>query len=256
MHLSDILDFNLFTENAMKTVIAETYRPFEQFIKSIPSLFRRDEGKVIYDKRNQIRRFEHKGLVFVAKRYKRVNFIQQIVYTFFRKTKGERAFRFPELYRQRGVSTPREVAFIECYELGLFTVCYFVSEEVTRREVFQELVDVKDFDHELARAVVRQIVYMHSKGILHGDLNLSNFLYEKSPDGKYHFTLIDINRSHFTDGWPSDEDCMKDLVRLVHRRDLYTFLISRYAELRGWPVETTVSAALKRLDKFEHRIFK
>ena len=72
----------------MKTVIAETYRPLEQFIKSIPSLFRRDEGMVIYDKRNQIRRFEHKGLVFVAKRYKRVNFIQQIVYTFFRKTKG------------------------------------------------------------------------------------------------------------------------------------------------------------------------
>ena len=240
----------------MKIVIAEAYRPVENFLLSVPTLFRRDEGKLLYDQRNQVRRFEHKGLVFIAKRYKRVNPVQQIAYTFFRKTKAERAYHFAEIYRQRGVRTPREIAYMETYELGLFTTGYFISEESKGRDLSLELRDAEHFDTELADAVVRHIAYMHSKGILHGDLNLSNFLYEQRPDGKYLFTMIDINRSQFTDGWPTDEECLKNLVRLVHRRDLYQYFISRYAELRGWPVEETVGTALHLLERFEHRIIK
>ena len=240
----------------MKIVIVDAYRPVENFLSSVPTLFRRDEGELIYDKRNQVRRFEHKGLVFIAKRFKRVNPVQQIVYTFFRKTKAERAYRFAETYRQRGVRTPREIAYIETFEMGLFTTGYFVCEESKGRDLALDLRDTEHFDTELADATVRQIVFMHSKGVLHGDLNLSNFLYEQSSDGKFLFTMIDINRSHFTDGWPDDEACLKNLVRLVHRRDLYEYCVGRYAELRGWPVEATVDAALHLLQRFEHRIIK
>ncbi|MCR4852803.1 MAG: lipopolysaccharide kinase InaA family protein [Prevotella sp.] len=237
----------------MSIVIAESYRPVENFLKTIPSLFEKGAGQLIYKKRNEVRRFEHKGLVFIAKRYKRVNFIQQVVYTFFRRTKAERAFFFAEEFRRRGINTPREVAYIEQKEFGLFTTGFFISEESRGRESHLELREVQDFDHELAEALVRYLVFMHSQGVLHGDPNLSNFLYERQDDGKFTFTVIDINRSRFTDGWPTDEECLHNLVRLTHRRDLYRFLVGHYAELRAWNVEETIEEAESQLDQFEHR---
>jgi hypothetical protein len=68
--------------------------------------------------------------------------------------------------------------------------------------------------------------------------------------------MIDINRSHFCDGMPSDEDCLKNMVRLTHRRDLYEDLIRRYAKLRGWDADSTAHRALALLDRFENRKFK
>ena len=100
-----------------------------------------------------------------------------------------------------------------------------------------------------------QVVMMHSKGILHGDLNLSNFLCTSTNEG-YRFSIIDTNRSRFCQGWPSRRQCVKNLVRLTHRRDLFEYLVSSYARQRGWNGQQTVSEALRELHRFEHRIIK
>ena len=130
---------------------------------------------------------------------------------------------------------------------------YFVSEECQWREVAIDLRNRQDFDRELGRAVMQHLVLMHSRGVLHGDLNLTNFLYRRDDDSTYHFMMIDINRSHFTDGMPTPRQCLRNLVRLTHRRDLYEFLIHQYADLRGWPVDATLRHSLHLLDRFEHK---
>ena len=126
-------------KDSMKTVIAERYKKYSDYINSIPSLFSTNTGEVLKDKRNSVRRLEHDGLTFIAKRYKRVNWIQSIIYTHFRRTKAKRAFLFADEFRKRGVSSPRAVAYMEEYEHGRFTVGYFVYEESKGKEVFQEL---------------------------------------------------------------------------------------------------------------------
>ena len=68
--------------------------------------------------------------------------------------------------------------------------------------------------------------------------------------------MIDINRSHFTEGIPGREECMQNLVRITHRRDLYEFLLEQYAELREWDVSATIEEGLQQLDRFEHRRFR
>lgn len=239
----------------MTIEIAAPYRPVSDFLESLPSLFARDEGTIIYQKRNEVRRLEHKGLVFIVKRYKHVNLAQSIAYSFFRPTKAARAYRYASEFRKRGVQTPREIAYIEMHELGLFTVGYFVCEECHGRETHLDLREVENYDPELAHAVARQMVFMHSRGILHGDTNLSNFLYERQGD-TFTFNMIDINRSHFTDGWPTDEQCLQNLVRLTHRRDLYEFLVRSYARLRGWDENDTAQQALQLLDRFENKRFR
>ena len=237
----------------MKLVFSDNYRLHANFIRQIPELFERGEGELLYSERNEVRRMEHEGKVFIVKRYKRVNAIQRVVYTFFRKTKAARAYLYAQKFRRRGIDTPREIAYIETFSHGLFTVGYFVSEECLWREVAIDLRNREDYDRELGRALIQHLVLMHSRGVLHGDLNLTNFLYHRDADGQYHFMLIDINRSRFTDGMPSDSQCLRNLVRLTHRRDLYEFLIRQYAMQRGWPVEATLRQSLRLLDRFEHK---
>lgn len=239
----------------MKIVLAEAYSNMAEAITTFPFRMRQGEGEVVYDGRNRVVKFLCDGHHLMVKRYKRVNLIQQVVYTFFRKTKAERAFLFAREFEKRGIDTPESVAYMEERCMGLFSVGYFVSREVPGTETSLLLREVKDYAPNLAEAVARQVVLMHSKGVLHGDLNLSNFLCTQQQDS-YHFSMIDINRSKFCEGWPSDEACLKNLVRITHRRDLYVDIISRYATLRGWDVSDTVRKAVALLDRFEQKRFR
>jgi tRNA A-37 threonylcarbamoyl transferase component Bud32 len=237
----------------MKIVIDSAFSQQAGFIAELPRLIANGEGETVYDKRNRVVRFRHDGSVLMAKRYKRVNFIQQIIYTFFRKSKAERAFLFADEFRIRGIDTPRRVAFMEERRWGLFSVGYFISLETKGEETHLLLREVQQFSHKLADAVARQTMLMHSRGVLHGDLNLSNYLCVETAKG-YRFTMIDTNRSHFCDGWPSDNQCLQNMVRLTHRRDLYEYLIRSYARQRGWDENTTAAKAIHLLDRFEsHR---
>ena len=243
------------SNRTLKTVVADDFKSHADFISALPGAFADGQGEIIYDQRNQIRRFTDLGQVFVVKRYKPVNALQRVVYTFFRKTKAARAYLFAQEFRRRGIDTPREVAYIETGGGRLFLTGYFVSLEAPGTETHLLLREVRDFSHELADAVARQILTMHSHGVLHGDLNLSNFLCTEE-DGQYHFTMIDINRSHFTDGMPDDEACLQNMVRTTHRRDLYEYLVRSYARLRQWDEQQTADRALRLLDRFENRKIK
>ena len=242
----------------MKIVIAPAYQQHADFIASLPVLFCQGKGTLLYEQRNVVRCFEHDGIPMIVKQFKKVNAIQQVVYTFFRKTKAQRAYIFAGEFRQRGIDTPHEIAYIETFRHGLFTTGYFVCEKCTWGDAAQPLRETKDFDRLLGHALMQHVLTMHQHGVLHGDLNLTNFLYRKSEghDGGYEFKMIDINRSHFTDGIPTDQQCMENLIRLTHRRDLYEFLVGSYAHLRGWDVNATVTKAQARLDHFEHRRLK
>lgn len=239
----------------MKITVDPLFRQQADYISQIPSMLQRGEGELVYEGRNRVARFRYDGLSLIAKQFKRVNAVQQVAYTFFRPSKAERAYRFAETFRQRGIDTPQRVAYMEEKRMGLFSVGCFVSLEAEGTETHLLLREVQQFSHELADAVARQVALMHSRGILHGDLNLSNFLCEQGPDG-YRFTMIDINRSHFTDGWPTDGQCLENLVRLTHRRDLYEYLVRSYARQRGWNEADTARQALRLLHRFENRRFR
>ena len=99
----------------MKLVFSDTYREYADYIRQIPELFERGEGELLYSERNEVRRMEHQGKVFIVKRYKRVNAIQRLVYTFFRRTKAARAYLFAQEFRRRGIDTPREIAYMETF---------------------------------------------------------------------------------------------------------------------------------------------
>ncbi len=238
----------------MKIVVDSIFQHLTDSIALFPQRIANGQGDVVYDSRNRVVRFTLDGHTMMVKRFKRVNIIQQIVYSFFRRTKAERAFLFAKEFQRRGIDTPQPVAYMEERRLGLFTTGYFVSLETPGTETSLLLREVQDYPKELADAVAAQIALMHSQGVLHGDPNLSNFLCSEE-DGKYHFCMIDINRSRFTDGWPTDKQCLQNMVRITHRRDLYEYLIRSYARQRGWDETITVKKSLQALDNFERKFF-
>lgn len=89
----------------MKIVIHPDFMQTADFIKQLPQHFAQ-EGELLYEGRNEVRRYRVKNEWLVVKKYKQPNIIQRIVYTFFKKSKTERAYLLPACCAREDL-TPR-----------------------------------------------------------------------------------------------------------------------------------------------------
>ena len=240
----------------MKKEISYLFLQYSSFIETIPLRITRGEGQMLYHGRNEVWKIINNGLSYVVKIFKRVNDEQQIVYTLFRPSKAVRSFHIAKEFRSRGIRTPHEIAYIEIYERGLFSMGYFISEEAKGIEVSHGLLERGIINEPLAKAVIQHVIAMHSKGVLHGDLNLNNILYEQQLDGTYVFTMVDVNSSMLIEGWPDDNQCLRNIVRITYNSELYKYLVRSYAELRGWDANSTIEKALYLQRQFMNRWLK
>lgn len=233
----------------MNITISKDFLRQETFIRTVPEAFSQG-GELLYEGRNTVKAFLADGGKLVVKKFKTPNIVQRVAYTFFKKSKAERAYIFAKMLRDRGVDTPREVAYIEQKRGLLLSDSYFVSTECTL-PALSTLLRRPDFSHEAADALAEFVVSLHEKGVLHGDLNLTNILYERNRDGRYSFTLIDTNRSKFKE--PTRAECLENMMRLTHDRPLLAYVAGRYAEKRGWDAGTVTDDIMRRLQHFEQR---
>ena len=239
--------------NRMKVIVAPGFMPLAQELHQLPRLFGQ-QGQLLYDGRNRVKAITLAGTPVVVKRFKRPNIIQRVVYTFFKKSKAERAYRYAAMMRQRGVLTPQEVAYVEISRHGLLADCSFVSLPC-HLPPLSSLLRRADFDRGVARQLGVAVARWHEVGVLHGDLNLTNILYEQDHRGHCRFWLIDTNRSTFDHA--TYLSCVNNIMRLSHDRPLLQYVVAAYAETRGWDTEKTVADVMKCLEYFEqhkHRV--
>ena len=149
----------------MKIVIHPEFVDAAGFIKQLPQSFEQ-EGELLYDSRNKVKRYRVNDKDMVVKRYKQPNIVQRIAYTFFKKSKTERAYLFAGMLREKGFSTPHEVAYIERKKNGLFLDGYFVSLNCSYPPL-SELLRKHDFDRHPADELAAYMVELHKKGVLH-----------------------------------------------------------------------------------------
>lgn len=219
------------------------------FIHALPASFD-NGGELIYDQRNKVRIFVVDGEKLVVKRFKIPMIHQRFDYTFLRPSKAKRAYLFAMRLKELDIDTPEAIACIEEKRGGLFYYGYFISTfcaDPDCRILREELQGHDDLIHSLAAFLAD----MHNKGFLHGDTNLSNFLYHKEGSG-YHITTIDVNRSHFINS-PSKQQCMKSLMRMTHVREACISIVSEYARLRGWDAKECSEFVINELCKFEKK---
>lgn len=222
-----------------------------EFVRSLPRRFDA-EGTVLYAGRNIIKSFVPDGERVVVKRFRLPVLPQRVIYSFFRKSKAERAFRNGGVLLQRGISTPLNIACLEEWEHGLFKYGYYVTDYDDASPIRERLIDPENFDRDLADAFAAFAAQLHRKGILDHDLNSTNVLYRRQEDGGYTFSLIDINRMDILPlgKCPSPKQCMENLTRFTGHLNVYEYVLRQYAACRGWDADETVRRA--RTVKLRH----
>lgn len=232
----------------MNIALNPDYGHLKSWMEKLPCTFELD-GELIYSGRNVVKKFIVGEKSLIVKKYKIPNLVQRIAYTFWRKSKAMRAYLYAERLNGMGINTPAGIACLELSSGGLFHTGFFVSEECTYSPV-SAVMDESSSSADMSVCLGRFIAYMHGKGFLHGDLNLSNILYKKMPDSRVDFVVIDTNRSRFADN-PSRKACLDNMKRISHRRVLLDGIVRAYAAERRWDEQECVDEVMKALSDFE-----
>ncbi len=236
----------------MKVVINPKYEQARSNILQLIESFE-TKGKTIHEGRNIVKSFQTDYGEWIIKRYKKPLFFQRFIYTFFRKSKAERAYIFAGKLHSLGVETPEGIAYAEDTKDGLMSYCYFTSTACTYSALYSVLVENTDYDKNLVKALARFFKELHSKGFLHGDSNLNNILYTTGKQQTdFKFAVIDTNRSKFKKKLTHSE-CLDNFKRTTHRRDLLEDLITQYAILQNWDIPDSVNHVIRTLNKFEEK---
>lgn len=223
--------------------IHEDYRKVSDFILSIPSLFEKGEGTVIYKGRNELRMFEHQGVEYIVKSYRKPNLINRFVYGMFRSSKAQRSFEYALKLMDIGVGTPLPVAYMTERIGILFGKSYFVSLKSSCKHIYKELFERKfEEEDEVLRKVAVITATLHNNNICHLDYGRGNILFEKVGE-EIKIELVDLNRMKF--GPVSMDAGCKNLERLPATPRMHKILSEEYARLRNFNPDRCLELMIK-----------
>ncbi len=190
----------------MKIIVHPDYQPLLSTLGDIVN------GKysvehVYCNRRNTVERVVlPDGRKVVVKRYKMPNSINRWVYGVLRKSKARRAYEFGLLLIEKGVDTPKPIAYMEQRLHGAMTWSWSVSEYVDATPFSELYASLRQLAAEgdtqaeqqiqkLRQSLTQYVVQLEEKNVVPGDFNHANILVTEVEDD-YHFSLVDINRMH------------------------------------------------------------
>jgi serine/threonine protein kinase len=231
----------------MKLILNPAFESLRAFVESVPDIFE-NEGNTIYKGRNEIKVIRVEDADVNVKRYKVPMLFNRFVYTFFRKSKGLRAFTYPQQILEKGFETPNPIAYIEMKKWGLIHCSFFISVQCPYTHSFYEFGNTHIDDcKEVVIAFAKFTAQLHDSNIYHKDYSPGNILFEKI-DGEYHFSLVDINRMSF--GKVDIEKGCANFARLWGQTDFFILIAEEYAKARGFNQEECIQLVLKARNKF------
>lgn len=249
----------------MKVIIDPHYSSLKSFLENLvsPGWFEHN-GITIHSGRNVIKQFNVDGISLAVKYYGHLSMVNRLVYGVLRKSKGQRSYEYAKKLADRGIDTPKEVAYIELRSKGLLQDCYFVSlysdfnSLKDAVELYPDNKEIKLLLNELAAFLVR----MHDAGIIHKDLNISNILYKKNPNIKdddgyaYKFQIIDTNRMKFRRHIGTRRR-LHNLRRLSCKPEAFVYILREYAEAANRnPTKIELKGIISRLLFEQKKQFK
>lgn len=216
----------------MKCIINNDYLNFKEFLKDCIINFDTKGESFVNQKRNSLRLFYIDDFIINVKSFRIPNFINQIAYKFFRKSKAQRSYEFGMKLIDIGIKTPRPIAYFEFTSFLLFRKSYYLSEHLDCDLTYRELTKDLDYpDHEnILRAFTRFTFGLHEKGVNFLDHSPGNTLIKKV-DEEYRFYLVDLNRMKFK---PMNfETCIKNFERLTIHKSMVETMSDEYAKISG-----------------------
>ena len=186
-----------------------------------------ENQNIIKNNRNIIKKLRFGDTETVTKSFKRPNFIQGIIYKFFRKTKARRSFEHSLLLNQKGIKTPEPLCFIEVFDSFRLLQSYYISRQINYDFTLEFATQKEAKDH---RAILKSFIdftyNLHEKNIMHLDYVVGNICVKKKEDG-YDFFLVDLNRLY--KGVVNSKTGVKNLRRISRDPEIIKILAEEYA---------------------------
>lgn len=215
----------------IKLMFSKTIQNSSEILRFIKE-FNSDLGTVFGNgDRNVIKLFDLNGQKINIKSFKIPNVINKIAYKYFRKSKAKRSYEYATILLEKGISTPKPIAYFERFNaLGLLD-SYYVSEHFETELTFRELINIPNYpDHDnILRQFTRFTFNLHEKGIEFLDHSPGNTLIKKELNDLYGFYLVDLNRMNFHDTMDF-ELRMKNFSRLTPKKEMIAIMSDEYSK--------------------------
>lgn len=203
--------------------------------------------------RNKIKIIPYNNMVLNIKSFKVPGWINGVIYRFFRKSKAERSFIYAKTLTEKGIGTPKPIAFYENKTAIRLLDSYYICEHLTVDYVFKELF--LTYIHEL-EDILKQFAHfcfrLHEAGIEFLDHSPGNTLIKKVGENQYEFYLVDLNRMKFHQNMDF-QTRMKNLRRITPSEDMIRIISFEYAKLYGKSGEEVFEAMWGYNLKFQRK---
>ncbi len=239
----------------MKQVFAQDTSELNEKISECVLNFS-SNGNILSDgDRNMIKTFKTSDTTINIKSFKVPNFINQIAYKFFRKSKAQRSYEYANNLMDLGIGTPHPLAYYEYKSPILFKKSYYISEHLLYDLTFRELTtnfDYPDYDNIL-RAFTRFTYELHQKGVNFLDHSPGNTLIRINGT-QYDFFLVDLNRMTFET--MNFTQRMKNMSKLTIHKSMVETMSDEYSKCSGENYNDILNAIWNETQKFQYRFHR
>lgn len=221
---------------------------FINLLENINEYFTKSSNS-IHQARNEIKIIKYENKDLVVKSFKIPNFINKLVYTFFKDSKAKKSY-------ENSVKiidfVPTPIGYVEFKSYGLLSNSYFVSENFKYDFTIREpLLDSDFIDREIILKEFANFSFrLHENDILHLDYSPGNILIKKSTNG-FTFKIVDINRMAFKK--LSLNQRLQNLSMLWAKDEDMKIIAKQYAKLLAKSEDMIVDLALKYSQKHKDR---
>ncbi|WP_418180971.1 hypothetical protein ACNSOL_03440 [Aliarcobacter lanthieri] len=232
-----------------KFTLNEKFKDSKDFLLNIKRYFQENKN-TIHKARNEIKVVNYNNSDLVVKSFKIPNFLNRIIYTFFKSSKAKKSYEYS---LKIGEFTPRPIGFIEFYDIFLLKDSYFVSEKFDYDFTIREPLLNKDFlkRDEVFRTFAKFTYSLHENGIFHLDYSPGNILVKEEND-TFIFKVVDINRMKFLD---LDIDLrMKNFSKLWAKDEDLVIIIKEYAKISNQNEKELIEKVLNFSHKHKAKI--
>ena len=175
----------------MKIVTFE--KTFTDLLKNVNKYFSKSNN-FIHQARNEIKIINYENKNLVVKSFKIPNFINKLVYTFFKDSKAKKSYNNS---LRLGDFCPQPVGYLEFYKSKLLEKSFYISENFEFDFTIREPLLEVDFPEkrEIFREFAKFCFKLHKQNIIHLDFSPGNILIKKGET--FEFKIVDVNRMRF-----------------------------------------------------------
>jgi len=153
---------------------------FIPFLQNIQTHFDASQNS-IHKARNEIKIITQNNQKLNIKSFKKPHFLNKIIYTFFKNSKAKKSYLNAIKIQP---FTPKPIAYVEFFKLGLLDRSYYISEHFEYDfTIRQPLLDLSFPNKEIIfKEFAKFTLKLHEQNILHKDYSPGNILIKQKND--------------------------------------------------------------------------